>query len=61
MIKLKPFSFLRRCLMSVLADFFTPEIVHDAKYKFSQSGKYYAPAKGTYENYVEFIKVKYTC
>ncbi|XP_046853910.1 dynein axonemal heavy chain 12-like isoform X2 [Xenia sp. Carnegie-2017] len=46
----------RRCLMSILADFFTPEIVQDNKYKFSQSGKYFAPPKGTYESYVEFIK-----
>jgi dynein heavy chain len=43
--------------MSILADFFTPEIIHDAKYKFSQSGKYFAPPKGTYDSYVEFIKV----
>ena len=50
-------SLSRRCLMSILADFFTPEIIHDAKYKFSQSGKYFAPPKGTYESYVEFIKV----
>ena len=47
----------RRCLMSILADFFTPEIIHDTKYKFSQSGKYFAPPKGTYDSYVEFIKV----
>ncbi|CAB3984933.1 dynein heavy chain 12, axonemal-like, partial [Paramuricea clavata] len=46
----------RRCLMSILADFFTSEIIHDAKYKFSQSGKYFAPPKGTYDSYVEFIK-----
>lgn len=45
--------------MSILADFFTPEIIHDAKYRFSQSGKYYAPPKGTYESYVDFIKVTY--
>ena len=51
------FSLSRRCLMSILADFFTPEIIHDGKYKFSQSGKYFAPPKGTYESYVEFIKV----
>jgi hypothetical protein len=43
--------------MSILADFFSPEIIHDGKYKFSQSGKYFAPPKGTYESYVEFIKV----
>lgn len=52
-----PLYIFRRCLMSILADFFTPEIVQDNKYKFSQSGKYFAPPKGTYESYVEFIKV----
>lgn len=55
------FLFPRRCLMSILAEFFTPEIIQDAKYKFSQSGKYYAPPKGSYENYIEFIKVRYWC
>lgn len=46
----------RRCLMSILADFYTSEIVHDPKYKFSQSGTYYAPPKSSYDQYVEFIK-----
>jgi len=46
----------RRCLMSILADFYTPDIVQDPKYKFSQSGTYYAPPKGEYDQYVEFIK-----
>lgn len=43
--------------MSILADFYNPEIIQDPKYKFSQSGVYYAPPKSTYEEYVEFIKV----
>ncbi|RMX38335.1 hypothetical protein pdam_00005508 [Pocillopora damicornis] len=46
----------RRCLMSILADFYTSEIVQDPKYKFSQSGTYYAPPKSSYDQYVEFIK-----
>ncbi|XP_015752501.1 PREDICTED: dynein heavy chain 12, axonemal-like [Acropora digitifera] len=46
----------RRCLMSILADFYTPDIVQDPKYKFSQSGVYYAPPKSEYDQYVEFIK-----
>lgn len=46
-----------RCLVSILADFLNPDIVHDPKYKFSQSGVYYAPPKSKYEEYVEFIKV----
>ena len=43
--------------MSILADFYTSEIVQDPKYKFSQSGAYYAPPKSSYDQYVEFIKV----
>lgn len=43
--------------MSILADFYTPDIVQDPKYKFSQSGVYYAPPKSEYDQYVEFIKV----
>jgi len=43
--------------MSILADFYNPEIIQDPKYKFSQSGVYYAPPKSIYEEYVEFIKV----
>jgi len=45
--------------MSILADFYTPDIVQDPKYKFSQSGTYYAPPKGEYDQYVEFIKVNW--
>ncbi len=47
----------RRTLLTMLADFYNPAVVEDAKYKFSPSGVYYAPPKGTYEEYVEFIKV----
>ena len=43
--------------MSILSNFYTPEIVSDPKYKFSSSGSYYVPPKGSYEDYVEFIKV----
>ena len=45
--------------MSILADFYTPDIVQDPKYKFSQSGTYYAPPKAEYDQYVEFIKVNW--
>ena len=47
---------LRRCLVNVLSTFYTKELVTDPKYKFSPSGTYYAPPKGSYEDYVEFIK-----
>merc|ERR1719318_2523350 len=46
----------RRCLLTVLDDFYKPEIISDNKYRFSPSGQYYAPPKMEYEEYVEFIK-----
>ena len=51
----------RRCLLTILADFYIPAIVTDSKYKFSPSGQYYAPPKMEYEEYVEFIKVILFC
>ena len=53
MALIRPF---RRCLMSILSNFYTTEIVTDPRYKFSSSGLYYAPPKGSYESYVDFIK-----
>ena len=47
----------RRSLLTILSDFYRPEVVDDAKYKFSPSGSYYAPPKGNYDDYVAFIKV----
>lgn len=47
----------RRTLLTILADFYTPKVVDDPKYKFSASGLYFAPSKGKHEEYVEFIKV----
>ena len=47
----------RRCLMTILADFYNPNIISDPKFKFSPSGTYYSPPKSDYESYVEFIKV----
>ncbi|GAB1601341.1 dynein heavy chain 12, axonemal-like isoform X2 [Argonauta hians] len=49
-------SWDRRCLLTILGDFFTPAIIKEPKYKFSSSGIYYAPHKGSYDDYVEFIK-----
>ena len=42
--------------MNILSNFYTTDIVNDQRYKFSPSGVYYAPPKGSYEDYVEFIK-----
>ena len=47
----------RRCLMTILADFYNPQLVDDARYKFSPSGLYYSPPKGNYDDYLEFIRV----
>uniref|UniRef100_A0A183SIA1 Dynein heavy chain 7, axonemal n=1 Tax=Schistocephalus solidus TaxID=70667 RepID=A0A183SIA1_SCHSO len=46
----------RRCLLTILADFFCPAIVTDPKYKLSASGVYYAPPKMEYHEYLEFIR-----
>jgi dynein heavy chain len=46
----------RRTLMCLLSNFYTPAIVEDPTYKFSSSGIYYAPAKGKYETYLEYIR-----
>lgn len=47
----------RRCLLTILSDFYNSHVVDDPKYKFSPSGIYYAPPKMSYDEYVEFIKV----
>uniref|UniRef100_A0A669P441 Dynein axonemal heavy chain 12 n=1 Tax=Phasianus colchicus TaxID=9054 RepID=A0A669P441_PHACC len=46
----------RRLLLTMLDDFYNPEIIENPRYTFSPSGNYYAPPKGTYEDYIEFIK-----
>ncbi|KAG7472883.1 hypothetical protein MATL_G00114010 [Megalops atlanticus] len=46
----------RRLLLTILADFYNNEIIENPRYMFSPSGKYYAPPKSTYEDYVLFIK-----
>ena len=50
----------RRTLVNILSNFYTHDIVSDPKYKFSSSGVYYAPPKGTYDDYLDFIKVRAT-
>ncbi|KAK7490596.1 hypothetical protein BaRGS_00018199, partial [Batillaria attramentaria] len=46
----------RRCLMTILANFYNCKVITEPKYKFSPSGLYYVPPKGDYEDYVDFIK-----
>ncbi len=48
----------RRSLMTILTDFYNLNVVDEPKYKFSPSGLYYCPPKGSYEDYIEFIKVR---
>ena len=47
----------RRCLLTILNDFYNPNVITEPKCKFSPSGTYTAPPKGTYEDYIEFIRV----
>ncbi|XP_052045898.1 dynein axonemal heavy chain 12 [Apodemus sylvaticus] len=46
----------RRLLLTMLADFYNSYIIENPHYKFSPSGNYFAPPKGTYDDYIEFIK-----
>jgi dynein heavy chain len=41
--------------MSLLSIFYTQDILED-DYKFSSSGIYFAPKKGSYESYIQYIK-----
>ena len=46
----------RRCITTILRVYYNLEVVEDNKYKFSPSGTYFAPPKGTYDSYLQFIK-----
>ena len=48
----------RRLLLTMLADFYKPEIIAEPKCKLSPSGNYVAPPKYEYDEYIEFIKVR---
>ncbi|KAJ8264796.1 hypothetical protein COCON_G00138950 [Conger conger] len=48
----------RRLLLTTLADFYNQDIVENPRYTFSPSGKYFAPPKSSYEDYVLFIRVR---
>jgi len=45
----------RRCLLSILRQYIQPEALHDT-YRFSSSGKYYAPEEGALEDVRTYIK-----
>ena len=38
-----------------MLDLINPEVLKDS-FRFSESGQYFAPPKGTYEDYIDFIK-----
>ena len=46
----------RRTLMNLLTTFYNPAIFEDNTYKFSPSGIYFAPPKGKYESYLDYIR-----
>ncbi|KAK3519072.1 hypothetical protein QTP70_016355, partial [Hemibagrus guttatus] len=46
----------RRLLLTILADFYNKDIIKNHRYSLSPSGRYYAPPKSIYEDYVEFIR-----
>uniref|UniRef100_A0A2C9JD05 AAA+ ATPase domain-containing protein n=1 Tax=Biomphalaria glabrata TaxID=6526 RepID=A0A2C9JD05_BIOGL len=46
----------RRCLLTILGDYFCESLVNDPNYKFSPSGYYHLPLRTDYENCIKFIK-----
>ncbi|GFO15611.1 axonemal dynein heavy chain protein [Plakobranchus ocellatus] len=46
----------RRCLMTILGDFYCDKLVNDLNYKFSASGHYHLPLRTDYESCIKFIK-----
>lgn len=46
----------RRCLKTILSDFYNSNVAQENKHKLSPSGLYFIPPKGKYEDYVEFIR-----
>ena len=46
----------RRCLMTLLLDFYCPALVQETKYKLPTNPNYYIPPKMEYTEYIEFIK-----
>ncbi|KAM3188084.1 Dynein heavy chain 7, axonemal [Hymenolepis weldensis] len=49
-------SWDRRTLMTILENFYCPELVEDPNYKFDESGLYYVPTDRSYEEYIDFVK-----
>jgi hypothetical protein len=47
----------RRCLLTILRDFYNKKVITEEKYLLSSSGNYFIPPKMSYDEYVDFIKV----
>merc|ERR1712100_62626 len=45
----------RRCLMTILDDFYNPDIF-ETLYSYSSSGKYMAPPEGDHQSYFDYVK-----
>ena len=46
----------RRLICSLLQIFYNEKVINDDTYTFSDSGLYYAPPKGDYQSYVDYIR-----
>lgn len=46
----------RRLIISLLNIFYNEDVINNDDYRFSDSGMYYAPPKGTYDSYVSYIR-----
>ncbi|XP_069795725.1 dynein axonemal heavy chain 12 isoform X2 [Narcine bancroftii] len=46
----------RRLLMTILADFYNTEVIENPRYVFSPSRNYCTPPKGSYNDYIDFMK-----
>jgi dynein heavy chain, axonemal len=50
------FNWDRRLLLSLLSIYYNAKVVNDDGYKFSPDGLYFAPPKGEYESYIEYLR-----
>ncbi|KAI9141391.1 dynein heavy chain and region D6 of dynein motor-domain-containing protein [Paraphysoderma sedebokerense] len=47
----------RRTLMNILSSYYSPQIIDNLNYKFTETDKsYFPPPKGSYEDYIQFIR-----
>ena len=46
----------RILIISLLKIFYNKDVIDKADYKFSESGTYFAPPKGSYDSYVKYIR-----